>query len=91
MPLTMRRVAKELAAPRTVAAVLDIHRLLEVARGDGGDDARDLVRVTGEVLDDLVDRRDVLGPAAGRAEAAHALGGLAFLADGARRPRAPRP
>ena len=35
MPLTMLRVAKELAAPRAVAAVLDVHRLLEVALGDG--------------------------------------------------------
>src|SRR5574337_441213 len=55
------RVAQELAAPRTLR-VLELHRLLEVAPRDGGHDARDLVRVAGEVVDDLVHRRDVLGP-----------------------------
>src|SRR6185312_3256285 len=38
----------------------------------------------GEILDDLVDRRDVVVPSAGRGHPAHALLRLAFFADGAR-------
>ena len=72
--------AQELAAH---GAPLDLedHLLREVAAGDGGDDARDLVGRCDEVGDELVERRHSRGPRAlGRSDGG-ALVHLAFLAD----------
>ena len=72
--------SKKLAA-HGAAFDLEDHLLAQVATGDGGDDARDLVRRRHEVGDELVDRRHAARPRAlGRADG-RSFVHLALLAD----------
>ena len=60
------RRAEELAVERA-AVDFERHRLAEIALGDGADRARDLGRRPHQVVDQHVDGRDFVRPAAGRA------------------------
>ena len=77
------RRAQELAFERT-AVDFERHRLAEIALGHRADRARHLGRRPHQVVDQHVDGRDFVGPAADHARHAHALLELAFLADRAR-------
>ena len=75
-----RSDAEELAADRATVDLED-HLLREVSARDGRDDARDFVRRSDEIRDELIDRRHPVRPRALRRSDRRALVHAAFLTD----------